>query len=337
MQKKYLTDQVKNSLKITLCVSITAFFAMQIFKLPSTIITWPIMASFFVPQMFRGDTRKNRIITQMIGATLSIIAITIASLLSINFYAYLIFMLILSFITFKLLKYGLNIFFPALVITIFALFAGGMPITENAIAIERGLWFLAGSLFAILITNTIWPYDQKKATNTAVKSLFDDIGNFLHTIINTALCGNFNRSRLFEIKYKIIQNLEETRALISTNKDLFLQSTFATQQRIFIFVVALSDLLCKPNSEYTVESIGKINNNLKAMADSIINMKKIIAIQQLPLESHSQKCSEWYGPIKEHLKQVSAIAEQQCNIPMKYDVKCLGFLLRKLYDHIRSF
>lgn len=337
MLKKYLNATIKSSLKTTLSVSITAFLAMQIFKLPSTIIIWPIMASFFVPQMFRGNTKKICIFTQVIGVISSITAIIIASLLSTNFYAYLIFILILSFITFRLLKYGLNIFFPALAITIFALFAGGTPITINTIAIERGLWFLAGSLFAILITHSIWPYDQKKITNSAIKSLFDDIGNFLHTIINTALCGNFNRSRLFEIKHKIIQNLEITRALISTNKDSFLQSIFAKQQRIFTFVVALSDLLCKPNSEYTVESIGKINNNLKAIADSIISMKKTLENPKVFLENHSKKCNEWYIPIKEHLDQVLIIAEQNCNTPMKYDTKCLDFLLRKLYDHISYF
>lgn len=315
---------LQKSLKVSISVSVCAFFVVVILKKPQDIATWPILASLFVSQMYLGETIKQRIFTQVIGAIIGAIAVFVASWFSQYFLIYLSIMMFCTLIAFYFLRYGLDKFLPALFIVLLVLFAGGQKTIEFTIVWHRVIGFVLGALWAIIIANIIYPYNPKKILERSIKLTFEKLGFYLTVVINNSLRGNFQRVQIFELKNYILETLQDSRKIAAKHGNEWQKNILLMQTRMFAELVALGDLLTKPNSEYTLDILGVAVNDFHEIAKCIKNLP-------------DNFCGEFYNNFNAHTDRIKKTLSLEVSGQLILgDFDSLQFLLRDLQATITA-
>ncbi len=307
--------QFKLAAKTT--ISCSGLFLAAIFlKLPYAQIVWLLLANLFVMMMYLGDSVKQRIMTQIIGTLISIVIVYIGSLVGAFFVLYLLLMLAGAFITFYLLKYGLPIFVPALLILILLLFSLGIPAANISGANLRVFDIFIGSAWAILVANLIWPYRPRKLLQKYSQKTFRDIAAYLRFVVNDSVRGNIQRIKRYQLKSDIIQSLAEYRKLIEIYGTEVTLNRFRRQSRIFMQIAALSDVFIKPNSEYTLDILTEFMGAFNAVEHNIC-----VGIVKADLaEIFAQ-----FEPLKKY------ITDSHYESLVVKDIKCIALLLEELH------
>ena len=308
--------QLKQAIKTSL-ISGASILLMILLHLPRIDALWPVLACILIAQMYRGDTIKQRISTQLIGGIIAAIMVFISALAGTIFILYFLIMAIATLITFYLMKYGNNIFLPAIFILLMILFSGGIPATDFTHAVYRLLAVLISTLWAILISNILWPFAPRKLLQKSQQKIFRDIGKYLKFVIEDSARGNLQRLRRYELKNSALQEIKNCYALTNKygtpkNKQLLKQ-----QRRLFAQIAALSDLFSKPNSEFILDTLESITPGIDNLATHMTTMTRIN--------------KEILRTLAEQINSLEKFAQARQDEFLFYsDIKCLSYLLTRL-------
>jgi len=320
--QKYIepTDPFNRQLKLAIkscLVAIISIGLVYYFTLPQKL--WFIFSAVFVMQMYKGDNKLEHFLIQFFGAFVMTVGVYFGSLVGEYLIGYLLLMMLVAAIAFYLSKYGPNISVPSVFVLMLILLSCNAP-TEMNDALQRTLSVIMGSTLAIIVSHLIWPYRPYRVLQQNLLKTFHNLGLYLKLVMNDSLRGNFHRLRQYELKNKTLESIQACRNTIQYQK-FHEEEILKSLEALFEQCTALSDVLNKPNSEFTLDIASRELSLISTTITEIFKRFDTNSLEKLQIQLKE---------LKEHEENSTY------NILTKNDIKCICFLLAQINQTLLS-
>ena len=221
---------------------------------------WIFITTMFVPQMYSGQTKKSCFVNQLIGAGITLVGIMISIYLGLFSIWFAVFISCYTFTAFYIRKYKESSYNRLALLSLIIILISGSVSASSLNFLQNFINVFLGIIISILVSNFLWSFNSYDLLKKKIKKGPFYVSSYVRFVFDDSLRGNFHRLRRYEKKTQILQFIESSYKLkkiqVSDGSNEEIDKNFLHyQEQLFIEVIALSDLLNKPNSEYTLDLI----------------------------------------------------------------------------------